>query len=351
MPTLSPTKARGLVADALRRWGASADVADTVAEHLVDADLSGHPSHGTRQMIRYRELIARRECDIGVEPVVIHSDGELLVIDGKSGLGHPAMALAVDHAATKAHDAGVAIATVIQCGHTGRMGAWAERAAAQGMATLIALAASDPPFVLAAGPGARPALQTNPLTIGMPTADEPLVLDIATSVIAGGKVMVAHAAGTSLPEGAIVDAQGKPSVDPADFFSGGALLPAAGHKGFGLGTMIEALAVCLTGADGVGLKPTSGAMIICVRADAFRPRAELHESMDALRSRIRSSGVDSTVYLPGEPEADSRKHSVLEIDDDVLEVLREVQPIAYEPAVLAPADPQAGQFDDLDKRY
>jgi hydroxycarboxylate dehydrogenase B len=327
MPTLSPPEARTLVTGALRRWGASLDAADIVAAHLVDADLSGHPSHGIRQMIRYRDLIARGECDIRAEPVVSRSDGALLVIDGRSGFGHPAMALAIDSAAAKAQDTGVAIATVIQCGHTGRMGAWAERAAAHGMATLIALAASDPPFVLTAAPGARPALQTNPLTIGMPTADDPLVLDIATSVIAGGKIMVAQAAGASLPEGAIVDAQGKPSVDPADFFSGGALLPAAGHKGFGLGAMIEALAVCFTGADGVGLRPKSGAMIICLRADAFRPAAELEESIDSLRSRIRDSGINTTVYLPGEPEATTRAGGVLQIDDDVLELLRQAPPL------------------------
>jgi LDH2 family malate/lactate/ureidoglycolate dehydrogenase len=85
--------------------------------------------------------------------------------------------------------------------------------------------------------------------------------------------------------------------------------------------MIEALAVCLTGADEPGLQPTSGAMIVCLRADAFRARNDLDASLDGLRSRIRGSGVTTSVYLPGEPEADSRRNGVLEVDDDVLETL------------------------------
>jgi LDH2 family malate/lactate/ureidoglycolate dehydrogenase len=92
--------------------------------------------------------------------------------------------------------------------------------------------------------------------------------------------------------------------------------------------MIEALAVCFTGADGPGLRPMSGAMIICLRADAFRPIEELEESLNSLRTRIRSSGAETTVYLPGEPEAASRKHGVLDIGDDVLEVLTNEQPFS-----------------------
>jgi LDH2 family malate/lactate/ureidoglycolate dehydrogenase len=327
MATLNQSEAVDLVAGALRSWGATAKTAHTVAEHLVDSDLSGHPSHGTRQMIRYRDLIDRGECEIGAEPVVVRSDGVLIEVDGRRGLGHPAMALAIDSGVSAALDQGAAVVSVVQCGHTGRMGAWAERAARQGAATMMVLAASDPPFVLAAAPGTAPALQTNPLTIGIPTSDEPLILDMATSAVAGGKVMVARAEGTTLPEGVLIDGLGQPSVNPEDFFNGGALLPAAGHKGFGLGTVIEALSVCLTAADAPGRRPTSGALIVCIRVEAFRPRDEFDRSVDQLRDRIRSSGLGRPVLLPGEPERTARHGRIeVEVGDDVLSLLAQAQP-------------------------
>jgi LDH2 family malate/lactate/ureidoglycolate dehydrogenase len=268
-------------------------------------------------MIRYRGLVDSGECQVGAAPSVLRNEGPFVVIDGNRGFGHPAMALAIDTAADTTNREGLAAVAVVQCGHTGRMGAWAERAAAHGMVTLMALAASDPPFALAAAPGTKASLQTNPLTIGVPTADDPLVLDMATSAVAGGKVMVARASGTSLPEGVLIDAEGRPTTDPEDFFNGGALLPAAGHKGFGLGTMVEALSVCLTGADEAGLAPTSGALVICLRADAFRARGRLERSLDALRARIRGSSVTVPVLLPGQPEAESRMNAALNMGEDV----------------------------------
>src|SRR5205814_9359123 len=133
--------------------------------------------------------------------------------------------------------------------HAGGMRAWAAGGAARGMATLITVAESSGQLIASAGPGAAPALQTNPLAVGVPAVGDAIVLDMATSAIAGGKIDVARARGMQLPEGSILDRDGRPTTDPNAFFAGGSLLPAAGHKGFGLSTVIEALSIGLTGAD------------------------------------------------------------------------------------------------------
>src|SRR5207249_6766289 len=165
----------------------------------------GRPSHGARQLLRYRGLVEQGTCDAAAEPAVLRRQGVLTLIDARAGFGHPAMALAVDSAADVAAEHGVGLAAVVRCGHAGRMGAWAERGAARGMATLITLAENSGEFVVSAGPGAAAALQTNPLAVGVPAGGDAIVLDMATSAIAGGKVDVARARGYQLPEGSILD--------------------------------------------------------------------------------------------------------------------------------------------------
>src|SRR5262249_51734601 len=134
------------------------------------------------------------------------------------------------------------------------------------------------PFSVAAAPGAEPALQTNPIAVGVPAPGVPLLLDIATSVVAEGKIALALAGGRSVPPGMLVDADGRPSTDPAVLYAGGALLPSGGHKGFGLGAIVDALAICFTGADAAGSSPPDGALVICLRAEEFRPLPEVEES-------------------------------------------------------------------------
>jgi uncharacterized oxidoreductase len=220
----------------------------------------------------------------------------------------------------------VAISAVRRCGHAGRAGAWAERGNQAGCVTIVALGGSDPPFVMSAAPGARPALHTNPLTVGIPGADAPLLLDMATSMVAEGKVHVALTTSARLPAGSILSPENVPSGDPADFIRGGSLLPAGGHKGFGLSGIVEALAVSLTGADSAGLEPREGALVICIDAGAFRPPAHVSASVELLRARIRASGAQITVMAPGDPERSARAGAAgrILVDAAVLGQLREL---------------------------
>jgi len=246
----------------------------------------------------------------------------MTTIDGCGGLGHPALALGTDEALKAAANYGVGLSAVVRCGHGGRLGAWAERAAAQNAIGMVFLAKSDGPFVLAPSPDAEAALSTNPLAVGIPAREEPVILDIATSTVAEGKVALALARGESVEPGILVDRTGCSSTDPAALYAGGALLPFGGHKGFGLAVVIEALSISLTGADEDDLSPLSGALVVCLSADLFRSLESFLGSVERLRVRLRGAGRAAAVVLPGEPEATSRRASSrIVIDPEVLAAL------------------------------
>lgn len=323
---LTSAEATALAQSALIGAGAADDVAIVVAAHVVEAEEAGHPSHGLRQIPIYCVNAGRPGYDLQAIPQVEQTRHGVTTVDAGGGLGYLALAVAVDCAAGAAREHGVAISAVRRCGHAGRAGAWAERGSQAGCVSLVALGGSDPPFVLAAAPGARPALHTNPVAIAVPGDGAPLLLDMATSMVAEGKVHVALAAGTSLPAGSILSPEGEPSGDPADFVRGGSLLPAGGHKGFGLSAMVEALAVSLTGADSAGLEPREGALVICIDAGAFRPAAQLSGSVELLRARIRGSGACSKVMAPGDPEWSKRAGAAgrIAVDPVVLGQVREL---------------------------
>jgi hydroxycarboxylate dehydrogenase B len=306
----------------LRAWGVEEASAVCIAEHLVESDLTGHPSHGLRQLLRYRDLIDAGDCNPGAVPVVLSRSGPVAKIDGQAGFGHPAMNLAVDVAVELAREHKVGLAGVVRAGHTGRMGAWAEQATAAGMFGIALLAGGDPPWALAAAPGASPVLRTNPLSLGAPATTDPLILDMAMSVVSESSVVAAAARGDQVPAGTFADSRGELSTDPRDYLDGGALLPAGGYKGFALGVLIEAFCLGLTGADDVGLSPVSGAIVICIDADAFRGAHDCLRSVDALEARVRASGtVDAPVLAPGDRSRAQRTSSVVSVDDDVLPLL------------------------------
>jgi LDH2 family malate/lactate/ureidoglycolate dehydrogenase len=294
-----------------------------VAEHLVESDLTGHPSHGLSQLIRYRGLFEAGQCDPSAVPVLMYQRGPIVKIDAQGGLGHPAMELAVDTAVDAARQFGIGLAGVVRAGHTGRMGAWAERAAAAEMFSIVMLAASDPPFALAAAPGADPVLRTNPISLGAPATGNSLVLDMAMSVVSESSILVAASRGETVPEGAFVDRAGAGSTDPRKYLDGGVLMPSGGYKGFGLAVLVEALCIAMTGADDPGLQPISGAVVICIHGDAFTSKAASRRSVDSLRERIRRSGNRVAVQAPGDRSRDSRESTSVTVDDEILAILRQ----------------------------
>ena len=288
------------------------------------SSVSRFEGHGLRLVPQYCELAGTDGGRLDAIPRVAEVRETLSVVDADGGLGYPALELAVDAAVATALEVGIGACSVIRCGHAGRAGAWVERAVDRGAVAIVMLGGADPPFVMAAGPGSAAGLHTNPVAIGVPAEGPPLILDMATSLVAAGKVAIAGTRGTALPEGSIVDRNGIVTTDPAAFFDGGALLPFAGHKGFGLAAMVEALSVSLTGADAG--RPVEGALVICIDAGGFRPASEVRSSVEILRSRLHASSGERHVLAPGEPEARARERAgtAVLVERDLLERLRQL---------------------------
>jgi len=210
----------------------------------------------------------------------------------------------------------VGIVTIFNCNHIGRLADYAEMALQHDMIGFIA-AVSDP--CVAPYGGRKAVLSTDPLSYAIPAGKEnPIVVDFATSVVAEGKVRAALYKGQQLPPGWIVDSNGRPSTNPADLYEpplppaqiklAGALLPAGGHKGYGIGLVVEILAGALSGT-GCSYEQTSGltdgVFVMAVRIDQFVPLEEFKRRVDGLIRTIKSSpraeGFEE-ILIPGEPE-------------------------------------------------
>lgn len=239
-------------ADELRSWarsllaaaGLREDACDIVADTLVAADLRGVSSHGVYRLPIYLQRLERGLVDRDPKPVVLRQGGAVALVDAQHAPGQVAGVYAVDLAISLARAHGVGLTLVRRSSHYGAAAYYVLRAARQG---LVALTVSNvEPDVVPFG-GARAALGTNPLAFAAPGGPgaEPVVLDMATSQVAMGKVLRARVTGEPLEPGWAVDAEGRPTTDPE---AARAVVPLGGAKGYGLALMIELLAGALSGA-------------------------------------------------------------------------------------------------------
>ena len=206
----------------------------------------GHDSHGAIRIPEYVELVARGTIIPGADCHVERTEGGTAVVDCGRNFGAVGAHLATATAVGLARQYKVSCVVTHRCNHVGRVGAYVQKAAEDG---LIAIATCNSPihghFVLPWG-GAQRRLGTNPIAYAVPTGGDPLVADISTCVAPEGKIRVYTNQGKALPEGWIVDAQGRAATDPAAFYGppAGAILPLggpAGHKGYALGLLVEIL--------------------------------------------------------------------------------------------------------------
>ncbi len=292
------------------------DTAQIVTSALVDANLAGHDSHGVIRIPEYVEGIRQGDIRPAARPRALAQHAATALVSGEWGFGHLAGIAAIDEAVKRAQKYGVAAIGVVRCNHLGRVGAYAERAAAAGCAAMVWVGGFGRWRAVPHG-GCRPALGTNPLAAGFPVrGDDPVVVDFATTAVAVGKIMVAQAAKKPLPQGSIVDSKGRPTTDPADFLEGGALLPFGGHKGYSLAVLAELLGQALTGAEAYGdggggeVFRNSGALFWAVDLGAFRAAEEAEAAAKGIADRLRAippaAGFDR-VFTPGEPEARTRR--------------------------------------------
>ena len=247
--TLSTPQVIETVTDIFKHVGCKPQIALEVATHLADADLCGVESHGVMRTLQYVEQYKNGYIKADVTPTISENGFGACEIDGRGGIGIPAMSVAVEHSCTLAHQSGIAALAIRHVGHTGRIGAFAEQAANKGYLMIIIGGGGRQNWRQVTPYGGRQALlPTNPYSIGIPGGDRgPVVLDFATSKIAGGWIYAADKAGALLPENTMIDSHGQISRDPQDYFDGGAILPAGGAKGYALSVVAEIIAEAMLG--------------------------------------------------------------------------------------------------------
>lgn len=235
--------------------GCAKDEAERISRNLVDANLAGHDSHGIMRTMRYINWLVAGTVKPGQTITAVHDTPAMAVVDGHMGFGQTICAQAMDLLATKAKTIGLGLVSIRHVGHTGRQGAWAEQLAKHGLISMHFLNTTGIGMMAAPFGGTDRRLSPSPITICVPRpkgdrggdAGPPILLDFTTTVVAEGKLQVARNKGVPVPEGTIVDKNGNPTTDPADFYNGGALLTIAGHKGHGLNIMADLLAGAVSG--------------------------------------------------------------------------------------------------------
>ena len=294
--------------------GVAPDHAAVTSRRLVEADLRGRTGHGVIRVGPYVERIEAGGVNLRPEMRVLHDTPTSALVDADNGLGQVAMTLAVDLAAAKATQAGMAWVGTVRSNHAGAAGLYPAMAARRGLVGIylaVANANGMPPWG-----GTAPLLGTNPLAVAVPTGDgPPLVLDIATTVASHGTIKVAAQAGEQMPVGWVVDPEGRPITDPRRAHEG-FLVPIGGYKGAGLNIVIGLLAGVLNGAAfGSSVvdhradpaTPTNtGQALFVLRPDLFMPADEALASMARHLDELRHSGSPDgrPLRLPGDRAAE-----------------------------------------------
>jgi len=294
-----------------------------VAENLVMANLSGHDSHGIGMMPRYVEALLEGGLAVNREPKVTLDAGALLVLDGLKGygqsIGHDATRMAIERA--KQH--GSAIVALGNSHHLGRIGHWAEMAIAEGLISMHFVNVQSFARVAPFG-GADRRFGTNPVCIGIPLPGEPpFLLDMATSAVAQGKLRVAHNKGAKIPQGWLIDDQGRPSDDPRWGVMPplGAMLTFGEHKGYGLAVACELLGGALTGGgvtdydNKTQRRVLNGMLSILIDPARLGTQEAFGKDAKSFLAWLRASrpapGADR-VRIAGEPERETRARRMKE---------------------------------------
>lgn len=240
----------GFAAGVMVRVGCDPDISAEIAEHLVAADLRGVESHGVMRLTQYARMAETGYLDAGARPNAARNAAGRIVVDGNGGFGHPAVALGMSVGIEECRDAGMSVVVVQNCGHTGRVGTYSETAAAAGLFSIICGGGRRQRWrQVAPHGGIDPKLPTNPYSFGFPAGDGgPVIVDFATGMVSGGKVMNARMRGVQLDGEYLLTADGAPSADPGAYLGGGAIRPFAGARGYGMGLMAEIVATALMGA-------------------------------------------------------------------------------------------------------
>ena len=308
----------------LRQSGSETEEAEIVAEHLVRANLMGHDSHGVGMLALYIKKMLEGLLKPNQEPCLVKEDGPIMMFDGRRGFGQSVAKKAMDCALELCRETGLVLMTLRNAYHIGRIGTYGEQSIEAGMVSLHLVNVTDHPPIVAPFRGSDARYATNPICIAMPGTSHqpPLLLDMATSYVALGKVRVALNKGEQLPEEWVIDKKGKPSRDPAvmedHIYHGsdletlsGALRPLGGYKGYGLALFCELLGGMLSGGGTIqpGNKRkggiTNNMLTFIVDPSRLIELPAMHHEIESLVEYVKASPAANEkepILVAGDPE-------------------------------------------------
>lgn len=297
----------------LMKAGASHADAETVSSHLIRADMEGYPSHGILRLPTYvQELIS--ESISPKSPPEIQVNGPFISVDGNWGFGQVVAEKVTEIVIKTCEEYGLAVATVKNCHHIGRLYHYTEKLALNNLIGIMCVNGHGSGARVAAWNGRMPLLSTNPLSISLPTRHSPIVLDMSTSVVAEGKVRSSYNDNKEVPLGWIIDPMGNFTTNPSFLYENtppGSLQPLgaiAGYKGFGLGLIVDILSGAITGANttqpfGTKTRHGNGIFLVGISINKLVNIENYFSEVDAFLERIRQNAqmIDgSIVIIPGE---------------------------------------------------
>jgi ureidoglycolate dehydrogenase (NAD+) len=323
---------------ALRRAGLNEKDARTSARVLVTNDTWGIHTHGARQFRGLLRAVKAGRLNANAAPEVVAQGPAWALVDGHHAFPMVIASHAMKTAIDKARVSGMAYVGVKNSSHFGAAGYYANMAADEDMIG-VAVSNTDPIMTV---PGSRARIfGTNPFSYAVPTGEEkPIFLDIAVSAVAATKVLAAREVGQQVPRDWIVDKEGMPTTDPNEFMDGGAMVPMAGHKGYGLALLIEVLAAVMTGAGITQEVPSwiveqpnpvgQGHAFIAIDVSKIMPVEAFKGRMDRMIREIRlapKAKNSERIYLPGEMEWERRAVALkqgMQLPDHVIGSLTEM---------------------------
>lgn len=316
------TKSERELHDVVRRIfdaaGASSENSSRMADALVLANMSGVDTHGVFHLATYVEAVLEGKIDGTARPAILRETANTALVDGNWTFGHVTAKFATEVAINKAKAHDVAVVGAIRTEHIGRLGEYAELAAAAGVVGIVCGSGYSMGHKAAAPYGGREGLlSTNPIAMGFPANEEPsMVFDYATTSMANSKVNLYKMRNDELPSGTVIDKDGYATNNPSATQDGGVLLPFGGHKGYALMMAVEFLGQVLVGSDAIdneGMGTPSmahqGVTIIAIRADVHRPMNNFKERADEIIREARAvppAPGFTEVMVPGDPETRAR---------------------------------------------
>ena len=311
MPHFKPDDAKRFVNDAFKAAGANGKAARIMADTLVWASLRGIESHGLTRTHVYLKRIEAGVADKNAEPEILKSCGNALLIDAHNALGQYASMFAVEKVCGRAEESGIAMAAVLNSNHFGTAGFYTNEIAKRGM---IGICGSDSSKAMVLFGAAKPFLGTNPLSYAVPAGKyPPIILDMATSVVARGKIRRALDSGRKIPLGWAVGPDGKATDNPVEAYKG-YVLPFGGPKGSGVALFVEILSSVLSGAAASAEagslyndydRPQGiGHFFIAIDPAHFIGREAFAKRMEQLVEEVKAlpASDGGEVFLPGEIE-------------------------------------------------